>query len=57
MIGNGAEIGTLKLGDVTVVGDVGATLDQSGQFTVTNVDHLTEFTKVQSIFINISDLS
>ncbi|KDQ27871.1 hypothetical protein PLEOSDRAFT_1112748 [Pleurotus ostreatus PC15] len=42
----GKPIGNMKLTDVDVVGDVGAVLDVETTFDVTDVDHITEFTKV-----------
>ncbi len=32
--------------NITVTGDVGADFNMRSQFTVTDVDHLTDFTKV-----------
>ncbi|KIJ67573.1 hypothetical protein HYDPIDRAFT_180379 [Hydnomerulius pinastri MD-312] len=43
---NGQPLGVMKLSDVNVVGDVGATLDAQTTFEVADVDHLTSFTKV-----------
>lgn len=46
----GKPIGNMKLTDVDVVGDVGAVLDVETTFDVTDVDHITEFTKVDIRF-------
>ncbi|KAH7926942.1 hypothetical protein BV22DRAFT_1007914 [Leucogyrophana mollusca] len=43
---NGQPLGTMKMADVNVVGDVGATLDTQATFEVADVGHLTDFTKV-----------
>lgn len=45
---NGSPLGNLKLDSVNVVGDVGASLDVNAAFTVADVGHLTDFTKVRS---------
>ncbi|PFH51992.1 hypothetical protein AMATHDRAFT_74502 [Amanita thiersii Skay4041] len=42
---NGQTLGNLKLSNVQVVGDVGASIDADSTFTVADVPHLTEFTK------------
>ncbi|KAF9222628.1 hypothetical protein BS17DRAFT_802839 [Gyrodon lividus] len=42
----GQLLGTMKMGDVNIVGDVGATLDVQTTFEVADVDYLTNFTKV-----------
>jgi hypothetical protein len=47
---NGSPLGTLKLDEVDVVGDVGATLNTDGDFAVGDVGRLTEFTKVRKRF-------
>ena len=41
------------MNDVNVVGDVGAAIDADSLFTVANVPHLTDFTKVSVRLINI----
>ena len=38
----------MKLDDVKVTGDVGGTIDASSAFLVSDVGHLTDFTKVRS---------
>lgn len=43
----GKPLGTIKLGDVKVVGDVGGVIDTESAFQVGDVAHLTEFTKVR----------
>ncbi|KAL0956087.1 hypothetical protein HGRIS_002255 [Hohenbuehelia grisea] len=43
---NGKAIGNIKLGNVTVVGDVGADLDAETNFEVTDLAAITDFTKV-----------
>jgi len=45
---NGKALGTMKLDDVKVTGDVGGTIDASSAFLVSDVGHLTDFTKVRS---------
>ncbi|KAJ8482152.1 hypothetical protein ONZ45_g15054 [Pleurotus djamor] len=42
----GKPIGNMKLDAVNVVGDVGAELDVETTFDITDVDHITDFTKV-----------
>lgn len=42
----GNTFGNIRMDDVQVIGDVGATLDTQSTFNVLNVDVLTEFTKV-----------
>ncbi len=39
-------LGSIKMDDLDVIGDVGATIDLSSLFSVADVGHLTEFTKV-----------
>ncbi|KAF9264250.1 hypothetical protein L218DRAFT_258531 [Marasmius fiardii PR-910] len=41
----GKPIGSIKMNDVQVAGDVGAQLDMESEFQVADVDHITEFTK------------
>lgn len=41
----GKPIGSLKMKDLQVTGDVGATIDMESTFEVADVDHLTAFTK------------
>ncbi len=41
------------MNDVNVVGDVGATIDADSLFTVANVPHLTDFTKVSVRLVSI----
>ena len=36
----------MKMPDVSLTGDVGASLDLEAEFSVADVDYLTEFTKV-----------
>ncbi|EIW82896.1 hypothetical protein CONPUDRAFT_101346 [Coniophora puteana RWD-64-598 SS2] len=43
---NGSPLGTLMMEDVNVVGDVGASLNTESNFQVSDVGHLTDFTKV-----------
>jgi len=43
---SGKPIGTLKMGDVKLTGDVGATIAMDSSFAVSDVAHLTDFTKV-----------
>ena len=42
----GQVLGLMKMDDVKVTGDVGATLDVQTTFEVADVNYLTEFTKV-----------
>lgn len=46
----GKPIGHVSMGDIHVVGDVGASIDTESQFQVADVAHLTEFTKVLLCF-------
>ncbi|KAF8626824.1 hypothetical protein AX15_004657 [Amanita polypyramis BW_CC] len=41
----GQLLGNIKMNDVHVVGDVGATIDANSLFTVADVPHLTDFTE------------
>ena len=41
-----APLGTIRMGDVHLVGDVGATINMESTFEVADVDQLTAFTKV-----------
>lgn len=43
---NGQELGRLAMADVQLVADVGATLDTSASFAVSNAENLAAFTKV-----------
>lgn len=43
---NGSPLGSLNLDAVDIIGDVGAELNAQSIFTVADVDHLTDFTKV-----------
>ncbi|KAI0049858.1 hypothetical protein FA95DRAFT_1604022 [Auriscalpium vulgare] len=43
---SGAPLGSLKMPDINITGDVGAQFEVDGAFSVADVDHLTEFTKV-----------
>ncbi|EJD03283.1 uncharacterized protein FOMMEDRAFT_168292 [Fomitiporia mediterranea MF3/22] len=43
---SGKPLGTLKMPDVNLAADEGAQLDLTADFTVADVDHLTDFTKV-----------
>ncbi|KAK0241921.1 hypothetical protein EDD85DRAFT_820884 [Armillaria nabsnona] len=43
---NGKPLGSIEMDNITVTGDVGADFNMRSQFTVTDVDHLTDFTKV-----------
>lgn len=43
---NGRVLGTMRMDDVNVVGDVGATLNVQTTFEVADVNVLTSFTKV-----------
>jgi hypothetical protein len=47
---SGKPIGNIKLADVKLTGDVGAAMDIESTFEVADVAHLTEFTKVASIY-------
>ena len=49
----GQSLGSIRMNDVNVVGDVGAAIDADSLFTVANVPHLTDFTKVSVRPINI----
>ena len=42
---SGKPLGTLKMPDVSLAADEGAQLDLTADFTVADVDHLTDFTK------------
>ncbi|KII92866.1 hypothetical protein PLICRDRAFT_102438 [Plicaturopsis crispa FD-325 SS-3] len=42
---SGKPLGTIKMSDVKLSADVGATLDLESAFEVADVDHLTDFTK------------
>lgn len=42
----GKPLGTMKMPDVSLTADVGAQLDVTSTFSVSDVDHLTDFTKV-----------
>jgi hypothetical protein len=42
----GSNLGSLQMGDVNVIGDVGAAIDLQATFQVADVGHLTDFTKV-----------
>ncbi|KAH9850917.1 hypothetical protein C2E23DRAFT_886961 [Lenzites betulinus] len=42
----GAPIGTIKMPDIDIASDVGATFEIDASFVVADVDHLTNFTKV-----------
>ncbi|TDL25981.1 hypothetical protein BD410DRAFT_895443 [Rickenella mellea] len=42
---NGKPLGSIQMPDVALVGDVGGTIDVTADFTVADVDHLTDFTK------------
>lgn len=46
----GKQLGKIKMQDISIVGDVGASLDYRSDFEATDVDHLTEFTKVGTRF-------
>jgi hypothetical protein len=46
---DGQPIGVMKLDPVSVVGDVGATLNVQTTFEVANTDYLANFTKVRQI--------
>ncbi|KAI5474806.1 pre-rrna processing protein [Pseudohyphozyma bogoriensis] len=41
---DGAPLGTIAMPNISITGDVGATLDLSASFSVTDLDHLTNFT-------------
>lgn len=43
----GKPLGTIKLGNVKVVADVGGVIDVESPFQVGDVAHLAEFTKVR----------
>ncbi|KDQ57731.1 hypothetical protein JAAARDRAFT_69819 [Jaapia argillacea MUCL 33604] len=43
---NGSPLGTIALPDVQIVGDVGAQMNVTATFQVSDVQHLTDFTKV-----------
>ena len=42
----GRPLGTIKMPDVDLTGDVGAQLDVTADFAVADVDHLANFTSV-----------
>ena len=42
----------MKMPDVNLVGDVGATLDLTATFEVADTDHLTNFTKARPICLS-----
>ncbi|KAK0485666.1 hypothetical protein IW261DRAFT_1451420 [Armillaria novae-zelandiae] len=42
---NGRPLGSIEMDNITVTGDLGADFNVRSQFTVTDVDHLTDFTK------------
>lgn len=42
---SGQPLGTIQMGDVAVVGDVGAVITLTSDFEVADVSHLTDFTK------------
>jgi hypothetical protein len=42
----GQTLGNIKMDDIKVTGDIGATIDTKSTFEVGDVGHLTEFTKV-----------
>lgn len=46
----GKPIGTIKMDAIQVVGDVGGDIDVESLFEVTDVEHLTEFTKVSRVY-------
>jgi hypothetical protein len=46
----GKPLGTIKLDDVKVVGDVGGAIDVESAFQVADVAHLTDFTKVRRFY-------
>lgn len=43
---SGKPLGTIRMNDLSLTGDVGATIDMDSAFEVADVDHLTDFTKV-----------
>ncbi|KAG5646292.1 hypothetical protein DXG03_003889 [Asterophora parasitica] len=43
---SGKALGSIKMDDVSVIGDVGGAIDASSSFQVADVAHLTSFTKV-----------
>jgi hypothetical protein len=43
----GKPIGSIKMNDVDVVGDVGANIDLESAFEVADIEHITQFTKVR----------
>ena len=45
----GAPLGSIKMPDVDVVADVGASFEVEATFEVADVDHLTNFTKVSIV--------
>ena len=42
-------LGTIKMGDVNVIGDVGARIELESSFDVADVQLLTDFTKVRAL--------
>jgi hypothetical protein len=54
---SGSPIGSLKMGDVKVIGDIGADINMQSIFEITDVNHLTEFTKVTWIAIVVWETS
>lgn len=48
----GKPLGKIKMQDINIAGDVGASLDYRSDFQVTDVDHLTKFTKVGTTRFN-----
>lgn len=49
----GQVLGLMKMDDVKVAGDVGATLDVQTTFEVADVNYLTEFTKVGVCLLDV----
>lgn len=43
----GQPIGNVNMNNLSIVADVGGTIDTETTFEVLNVDHLTDFTKVR----------
>jgi hypothetical protein len=45
---SGQPLGSIKVPDISITGDTGARFEVDATFEITNVGHLTEFTKVGS---------
>ena len=43
---NNGTLGSIKMPDINITGDVGANFQISADFSIADVDHLTDFTKV-----------